>query len=249
MRDLKNKDKEYTEGISIPKGKFLKWLDNYWYHYKWVTIGVAFFLTVFIVCTVQMCSKAQDDLIVVYAGRNALSQEEQHNVCKVLEAVAPRDFDGNGDTVISLNAYSILSAEQIEEQRAQTDEEGRPLYIDNSYNSSQFSIYNDYIMTGSSSVLLLDPWLYETLAAGGRLKSLEDALGYVPESAYSEYAIRLGDTELYKTYSVMRSLPEDTVICLLQPYIRGSSSKEEYYTRELEMFEALVTYGDAKVEN
>lgn len=246
---MKDQDKEYTEGISIPKGKFLKWLDNYWYHYKWVTIGVAFFLMVIVVCTLQMCSQPQEDLTVVYAGRNTLSVEEQNNVSKVLEAVAPRDFDGNGETIISLNAYGILSEEQVEEKRAETGADGKPLYVDNSYNSKQFETYSNYIMTGESSVLLIDPWLYESLVAAGRLKGLEDALGYVPESAYGEYGVRLGDTELYKSYSVMQFMHEDTVICLLQPYIAGNSSKEEYYARELEMFEALVTYGDTKGGN
>ena len=246
MKEFKNQDKEYTEGISIPKGKFLKWLDNYWYHYKWVTIGVAFFVTVITVCTLQMCSQSADDLIVVYAGRNTLSAEEQNNVSKVMESLAPRDFDENGETVISLNAFGILSEEQVEEQRAQTDADGKSTYVDNGYNSKQFETYSNYIMTGESSVLLLDPWLYESLVSAGRLKSLEDALGYVPESAYGEYGVRLGDTELYSSYSVMRLLHEDTVICLLQPYVAGNSSKEEYYARELEMFEALVSYGEAE---
>ena len=244
MKDNKIRDKEYTEGISIPKGRFLKWLDNYWYHYKWVTIIVAFFVIVTVICTVQMCSKPRNDLVIVYAGRNTLSAEEQNNVTKVFEAIAPRDFDGNGENNIAINAFAVLSEEQVEEQRAQTDVDGKPLYIDNSHNAKQFDTYSNYIMTGESSVLFLDPWLYESLVSAGRLKSLEETLGYVPESAYGDYGVRLGDTALYESYSVMRLLPEDTVICLLQPYVAGNSSKKEYYSREMEMFESLVTYGE-----
>lgn len=246
MKELKKQDKEYTEGISVPKGKFLKWLDNYWYHYKWVTIGVAFAILVVTVCTLQMCSQSKEDLVVVYAGRNTLSVEEQNNVSRVLEAIAPRDFDGNGEVLISLNAYGILSKEQVEEKRAETGADGKPLYVDNSYNSNQYDTYNKYIMTGESSILFLDPWLYESLVSAGRLKSLGDALGYVPDSAYGEYGVRLGDTPLYNSYSVMQKMHEDTVICLLKPYVAGNSSKEDYYERELEMFEALVTYGETR---
>ena len=244
MKELKDQDKEYTEGISIPKGRFLRWLDNYWYHYKWVTIAVAFFVTVFAVCALQMCSQEKEDLVVVYAGRNTLSVDEQNNVSRVLEAIAPRDFDGNGEVLISLNAFGILSQEQVEEKRAETGEDGKPLYVDNSYNSNQFDTYSNYIMTGESSVLFLDPWLYENLVAAGRLKSLEESLGYVPESACGEYGVRLGDTQLYSSYSVMRLLHEDTVICLLKPYVAGNSSKEDYYQRELDMFKAIVAYGE-----
>ena len=44
----------------------------------------------------------------------------------------------------------------------------------------------------------------------------------------------------------MEKMHEDTVICLLKPYVAGNSSKEDYYERELDMFEALVTYGETR---
>ena len=34
-----------------------KWLENYWYHYKWATIISAFFITVAVICIVQIASK------------------------------------------------------------------------------------------------------------------------------------------------------------------------------------------------
>lgn len=243
MKERRNTDKEYTEGISVEKSKFLKWLDNYWYHYKWVMVIVAFFLIVGIICTAQMCGREKEDLIVVYAGRNTLSVEEQSNLARALEAVAPEDFDGNGDKNIAVTTYSILSEEQIKEIQSETDEEGKSLFVDNSYNSKQYETYSNYIMTGESSVLFLDPWLFENLRSADRLATVEDIIGYVPDSAYGEYGVRLGDTKLYETYGVMQLLPEDTVICILRPYVAGNSSKEEYYARETAMFEALVTFG------
>ena len=38
-------EKTYTEGIK-PQGKYYKWFDNYWYHNKWITIGVIFAIVV-----------------------------------------------------------------------------------------------------------------------------------------------------------------------------------------------------------
>ena len=242
MKENQRCDKEYTEGIAV-KGGFLGWLDNYWYHYKWITIGVAFFLIVGIICTVQACTKEDDDLIVLYAGRNQLSADEAEEVCKVLEAVCPEDFDKNGEKQIPMSHYCILSEEQIKERQSETDENGEAPFIDNNYNSNQYDTYYSYIMTGESSVLLLDPWLYNSLVAGDRLVSLEEAFGYVPEGACGEYGITLGETALYEQYGVMKLIPEDTVICLLRPYVAGKSSKEDYYAREQQMFEALVTFG------
>ena len=113
MREERRTKKEYTEGISIEKSRFLSWLDNYWYHYKWITLGVAFFLILIIICTVQMCTKEDNDLTVVYAGRNTLSLNEESNFSRVLEAIAPDDFDKNGEKHIALTTYSILSEEQV----------------------------------------------------------------------------------------------------------------------------------------
>ena len=241
MKERQN-EKEYTEGIAV-RGGFLGWLDNYWYHYKWQTLIVGFFLIVAIICTVQMCSSDEDDLVVLYAGRNQLSASEAENVCSVLEAVCPKDFDGNGKISIALSPYNVLSEEQMRELAAQTDAAGNSTYVDRGYYSEQYDTYYSYLMTGESSVLLVDPWLYESLAAGDRLASLSDALGYTPESAYGEYGIRLGDMAIYEQYSVMQLLPEDTVVCLLKPYVAGKSSKEKYYAREEDMFEAIITFG------
>ena len=47
--------------------KFLKWLDNYWYHYKWHTIIVAFFLIIGIISTVQIFNReTYEDNIEVF---------------------------------------------------------------------------------------------------------------------------------------------------------------------------------------
>ncbi len=231
-------DREYTEGIAV-KGGFLGWLDNYWYHYKWVTVGVAFALLVVVICTVQMCSKEGSDLTVLYAGRNQLSAAEAEDICDALEAVCPEDFDGNGKKQIDISTYCILSEEQIKALK----EKDSDAYYDSSYNSEQYNTYYTALTTGEYSVLFLDPWLYEKLASADRLVALDDALGYTPDSAYGEYGVRLGDTALYEQYGVMELLPEDTVVCLMQPYVVGKNSKEKNYAREKKMFEAIVSYG------
>ncbi len=242
-------DKQYTEGISIEKSKFGKWFDNFWYHYKWTAIVVAFFLVVGLVCSVQMCTKEKNDIIVVYAARNQLSVAEAEDVSRVLEAVCPEDFDGNGKMSVDLSYYCIMSEEDIKNAQAQTDADGNHAYIDNSYNVSQYDTYYGYLQTGESSVLMISPYLYEKLLNNDRLATIEDALGYNPEHAMSEYAVRLCDTAIYQNYGVMKKLPDDTVVCILRPYIAGKSSKEKYYAREKQMFESIIKAGEVSSEN
>ena len=61
---MKQQDEKITPGEVVIENKFIKWLDNFWYHYKWPTIIVAFFLFVGVVCFAQCSTRATGDLTV-----------------------------------------------------------------------------------------------------------------------------------------------------------------------------------------
>lgn len=235
---------ERISGAEIKlQSKFLRWLDNYWYHYKWVTIVVAFFIIVFSVCTLQMCSKEKNDIIVVYAGGAFVSPEQSENLKGVMDVVMPEDFDGDGTKNVNFVKYEIYSADQIKEIEAATDANGEHGYVDRSYNSSNYDNYCNYTQTGDASVYLIEEWLFEELKASERVMSVYEVLGYTPEGS-DGYGIRLGDLAVYNSYAVLKALPEDTVVCLLRPLVVGNSSDEKYYENECEMFKALVEYSE-----
>ena len=248
--DNNRREKEYTEGISV-KGGLAGKLDNFWYHHKWTTLMIGFFVIVAIICTAQMCNKEADDLTVVYAGRHGLKASEISNIGAVLSNIAPEDFDGDGRKSIAVSAYNIMSQAQIEEMAKQTDAAGNNVHVDKSFFTNEYSTYNNYIKTGESSILFLDEWEYDELVKHGMLMRLDEVLDSVPEGAVGEYGVRLGDTDLYSYYSVMQLLPEDTVVCILRPFAIGKSSKEKYYEREEKMFCAIVTFdsGEEQTED
>ena len=237
-----NGEKQYTEGISVEQNKFLKWFDNFWYHYKWPTIGIAFALVVLLVCTLQTCTKEKEDITILYAGPYLMNNEQYATVNNIMNNVLPEDYDGNGEKKVVISTYHIYSKEQIEKIEAETDELGHHGFIDTSYNVNQYDTYSNYLLTGESSVLLLDPWLYEALKDDGNgvLMTLSEVFEGLPEDIVDEYGIRLGDTELYGEYAALRVLPADTVICLMRPIIGGKSYKTENYTIEKEMYAALT---------
>ena len=237
-----NTEKEISQGISIEKSGFLKWLDNYWFHYKWPTIGIAFALIVVLICTIQSCSKEKEDITILYAGTYQMVAEDFNVVNNILDNTLPKDYDGNGKKSVVINRFQIYSKEQIEKITAETDAYGVHGFVDTNYNSSQYDAYSTYILTGESSVLLLDPWLYEALRDNGNgvLMKLEDVFDELPEKTVDGYGIRLGDTELYREYAGLRVLPADTVICLMRPIMGGKSYKEKNYIIEKEMFAALT---------
>ena len=236
-----NEEKRSGREIAV-EGKVYRWFDNFWYHYKWITIGVLAALVILIVCIAQSCSKEKEDVLVVYAGADYLSTSQVQQLSDTISYLLPHDYDKNGKKLALMNMYQILSEEQIRDITAQTDVDGKPRVVDRSRNSNLYSSYTNYLQTGESSVFLLDPWLYEELKRADRLRPLGEVCGQIPQGAMDDYGVRLGDTEIYEKYDVLKLLDEDTVICLMKPHLLGRSSDEKAYQFEVDVFLTLVTF-------
>ena len=229
-----NEKKLEDTKIAMKDNKFLKWLDNYWYHYKWPTIVVAFFVVVFLVCFIQAWTTEEKDILITYAGPTTIDADEKAGIERLLSDTLPEKFGRNGtDGKAGLTPYIIYSKEQIEE--LQNDKK----YVDTSFNSNQYSTLNSQYKTGNGSVYMLEEWLYSELISEEsgveRLKPLKEIFGYIPECAIDEYGIRLGDTELYKNSVELQVLPADTVICLHEQ-IFGQKN----YDKEIEAFKLIA---------
>jgi len=236
------KEEKMPSGEIVLEGRFAKWFDNFWYHYKWVTIGIAALVIVLVICIAQACTREKKDIMIVYAGHRSISVAEQQQLNELFSTLLPEDLDQNGESVAHLSMYQIFSEEQIKEIESKKDENGKPLRVDREHNTSQYSTYSSYLQTGESSIYLLDPWLYEELLRSGGVRPLSEVFSEIPKGAIDEYGIRLGDTELYENYDVLKFLPEDTVLCLMQPLVMGKSSKEKNYNFEVETFRAISNY-------
>ncbi len=221
--------------IAVSSSRFLGWLDNFWYHYKWHTLGIAFAVFVILVCVLQTCSKESYDVKMVYAGSAAPTDEEISGLDQLMDLTVPNDFNGDGEKNAALLRHTIYSEEQIKAMEKQQ------ISINRQYNSEEYDSFYSEIMAGSAAVYFLEPWIYEELKNnrnGEYLRSLSDVCGTLPEGALEDgYGVRLGDTELYKKYKVLGALPEDTVICMLTKLV---NHKDKPYAESEEMFRALV---------
>ena len=89
--------------------RFLKWLDNYWYHYKWHTLIAGFFAMLFIFMFVQCHTDRRGDTVVTYCGTFGFLAAETEGVRDVFNRVMPEDFDGNGDKYAEFVRYQVFS--------------------------------------------------------------------------------------------------------------------------------------------
>ncbi len=243
----KKKEKEH--------GKLYRWFDNFWYHHKWKTIVCLFLVVVILVCTLQMCGKEKEgDISVILAGPYGFTNNEKGYTAlrSQLSLHLPEDYDGDGARRVDMVTFTLYSKEQILELKNHVDEEGNeaPIQINTATNSQEYNSYNDYLKTGESSIAFVDPWLFSELAGKADfLVDINEAFGMEPEGALylSDvngqmrcFGVRLGDTKLYQNSAAMRTLPEDTVLCLIAPYFMGKSSDEAEYRKVKEYFAALI---------
>ncbi len=232
---------EKIEGREIKaNSKFIKWLDNFWYHHKWATIIVSFFVIVFLVCILQMCTREKVDITVVYAGGAFVTEEKTANVELAIEAVMPEDFDKDGNKNAALIRYEIYSEDQIKEMEKDKANGGQGQFVDHSFNSSNYKDFYNYVQTGDASVYFLDPWIFENLKENNRLMEISEVLGHTLEASEDNFGVKLGDLTIYKKYATIRALPKNTVVCILRPAIAGNSADPEYYANEIAMFRAII---------
>ena len=240
-------DKIEAGDINIAeKSKFFKWLDNFWYHYKWTLLIAVFFIVVLVVGLVQLFSKTESVATVMYAGPYQLSNDEINAIRNDLTSLLPYDFNGDEKKYITFIEYAVFSEDEIESSNEiYTDENGE--YVDMvspMYNSSKYREYLSYTSTGECSIYFVSEYLYENLKNEERLVPISEVLGDTGEYTVADggYGIRLGDTDLYKYFTSLQILPADTVVCLMRPYVWGESSNEEKYEFASSFFKELAEF-------
>ena len=240
---MKQEQEKLAGGEIVIQNRFLRWLDNFWYHYKWPTLIVAFFLLVGLICFTQCIGGEDTDLTVAYAGGAVLSGEEQLAVGDVLGMLLATEEMPGGKS-LALHTFPIYDEEQT--RALSTDEEG--VFSPYAFNSlKQASADNlgqmsSFVKTGEGAIWLVSPYVYETLSLSARAVPLSELFESEPEAAYDSHAIRLADTELYRYYDILKCLPEDTLVLLPRALVVGESSDAESYATFEALFCAIVEF-------
>ena len=245
-------------GEIVVNNRFFKWLDNFWYHYKWTVIVVGFFVLVFVVCFSQCVQKVDINIPVVYAGgyqptdaeRLSWTEEDRSAIKDVLSSLYRRS-GGDETKNVGFLTYNVYTEEQLramatEKPEKEGESEKFSPYAFNAAkqnNIAEFDAFANYMGTGECSIWLLSEYVYEEKKVSDRAMPLSEIWGAeIPEGAYDAYAIRLGDTALYRYYDALHVLPEDTLIVLTRGWIMGASSDEATYESYLRLYRAMVDF-------
>ena len=242
--------------MKIPKGKFGLWLENFWYHYKWHTIFALVAILVVTICTVQMCSKEEYDVHIVYAGsEHLLGEKDEDGTVKaqtVMKSVnqAVEDFDGNGKILSSFESlYLLTDGEILELERELADKKANnegsyevpyaQIYDNKSAFSERLTYSDCYVFIISENLYLT----YQTTEYDVPMfVSLRDLVDENSEVRFlDDGAVYLNSTE-FGQLPGLSDLPENTVIAL-----RSVSALSSHFDKE----KTLVEFENSKkvVEN
>ncbi len=250
-----NDNQEKIRGTDIKltsSNKFLSWLDNFWFHHKWKLVIGLFFAIVLTVGIMQIANKSDPDIDVTVATHTIYYAEQVNGLERDLHALLSSDLNGDGKKNVQLNLYKIYSEEEMKAaNEAETDENGYPvIYADPTHNKEQMQQYNSYIMTGQCQVMILSDYLYRELVE----RRTEDILLVPMSEIYGEklpdgvtadgYGIKLTRIGAYKNLDGLRFLPDDSVICIMRPFIISGNDGSEMYDSAVGYFKDLVEFGN-----
>jgi len=189
-------EEKYPHPKLTPK----KWIENFWYYYKWIFLTVLVFLSFAVIATVQYFLKDDPDVTFLYVGPKSLGETE----CEMLtESAEKYILDSNHDgTVESAVITFTLSSEYDDLLDGVKDQA-----------MQEYQGYSDEILSGDATILLLDPYFYEQLADQGALISLYEVFDELPPAAVDFYGLQLKKTP-FANKDGFSALPDDTVVCL-----------------------------------
>lgn len=230
----------------------MKKLDNYWYHYKWPTLIVLFFLIFIIIGVTQMVTKDKIDVNILYTGPYVFSPREIGDVEAAYEAVMSEDYNGDGEKGAEFTNIVLLTDAQVRELRENSKTGSNSadmidgVVIDTNGLREARNNFNQQIFAGEIVICMLDPYWYEEVKGASGFVKLADVLGYKPDYAIDDYGVRLCDTNFAQYFKVFARLPEDTVLCIRTmstlSIFTGKEKTQKKWDCNAEMFRDIFAF-------
>ena len=226
-------------------------IENFFYYYKWHTIVALFLIFAVVISTVQLCTRVENDVCLLYAGAadvKKTSQNGQPSPYETLLSVVKtyvEDYTGDGKIQVTFEVLFTLSAEERAAIEQRLQDEGGQYSLNDAQLYQNANSLRDNMTIGDFYVCLLSE---------ANFRQYEDLLAEIApytngnESDYvflSDKGIYLSSTALAKKPG-FDALPEDTVICLRrlsEVSSRISGKNQRKYENAENFLRALLAAG------
>lgn len=227
--------------------KLWKWLDNFWYHHKWKTIIISFFLIVFVIGFVQCMQKTDADVSILYVGPEVVTGEDYDAMEKSLESRLGIDYNEDGKITVQFTDRVYLSDAQLKEREEAAAADGEALYYDKTAMKNSLDQARQWIQSGAMLIAIMDVEVYKTFerVQDSLFVKLDDYLDEVPEYAYDAYSLTFKDIPYVQFSGAFDSIAKDTVIVLVKPTWTSTLGKDEMaerYRAHEELMQKIVKF-------
>lgn len=227
----------------MQKKSFKAWFENYWYHNKWPTIIILFFVITFIIGFSQVVLEHKVyDVYTLYAGGTYLPKESKVEIEKVMQDAAEKVSDTKDpkESEVNLQMLVYLSKDRIAELEEEYEKQGEKFVYDIKENNDVRDTFMKQLISGENVMMILDPELYATAEANGALYPIKEVFGRdMPGTNSTGYGMVLKDSGLSVRYSAFAALPENSIICFKKVThamtLIGKSSDQKEHIFQLEV--------------
>ena len=211
-----------------PKTFKEKWT-NYWYHYKWLTFGVAFFGILGIALILQILFPTKYD--TAFSVVSMLPMDTVQDVLSAPLLTEMQDYDGNGEKLLDLQFYQI----------PRYDENGNPTTDPQVVMANTTRLMGN-LSLGTYFLYLVDDSGYDYLLGAG--VEFMDLTGRIDGAEGDKYSME--GTRLAEKMGYPDELAEFSLVFLNTDAMGDRMEKKdihEAYERQWDFFEALVAVG------
>ena len=214
------------------KLKSSKWIENFWYHYKWHTVSAVAVLLIFTILILQMFTKTSYDVNILYAGHYEIERVspdgEEPPYSSLVDDLKNIFSDYNNDGNVNISLLNLLVMNETEAKEHYGDDAinylNSTLIKEDTDKLSQIMVYGDYYLCLLSERLFLE---YDESYGDKIFSSLTQYISEGQCEMINERGIYLSSLNCY-TLDEFKNLPSDTVVCLRRvSEIKGVVNKDE----------------------
>ena len=216
-------------------------ISNFIYHYKWHTLIVLFFTFVITIMAVQMCTRNEFDLNVMYAGPEIVSDAENAAVEDALLQIANNGVDADKQKK-NAALYDLLVLN--EEQLGQIYEQYGATVSSQTVQKNRETFYYQ-VLTDDFFLLFLSPECYTTYRQQDCIVPLK-SMGIDQMDIYGmrndDYSFLLSDLDCSVFYTAFKAFPKDTVVCIKRLNTMNKGNGKEMQKDHIDLFKKMLAF-------
>ncbi|MBR5779448.1 MAG: hypothetical protein IKY21_02345 [Clostridia bacterium] len=229
-------NKEQNEKLS-----FSEWLENIWYHSKWMIIFGGMMIIFVVISVIQLVSTSGPDVNILHVGPMYLSSEAIDRIETTLKDFSD-DYNDDGDFSISLLDITVDKL---------SNGQGGTVNLD--YNNQALQRFQTEIRAGDASIYALDKYYFDICLKEGLLTPLEEIIddadmpvNNVKDEKGVIYGVYVSDLDVY-SLSGIENFPDTAILCLRRSPEKDQISygrTQEDWEGNRKTFVKLIKYRD-----